>query len=104
MNSFKELELTLDGYFHSLGDLPAMIRPNGTKFWYQHGEIHRDYDDLPAVIYANGSKYWYQHGDLHRLTGPAVEFSDGEVRYWIEGEELSKEQFKERIRCLKSTK
>jgi len=35
--------------------------PNGTKIWYQNGELHRD-NDLPAVTYPNGTKQWYQNG------------------------------------------
>ena len=71
--------------------------------WRLNGKPHSP-GDIPAVICANGSKGWCQHGKPHRLTGPAVEWSNGKVEYWIEGKRLSKGEFKERIRCLKSTK
>ena len=30
---------------------------DGTKYYYQHGELHRD--DGPAIEYANGYKEWW---------------------------------------------
>jgi hypothetical protein len=44
---------------------------DGTKAWYQNGELHRD-GDAPAVIVANGTKYWYQHGLKYRESGPPI--------------------------------
>ena len=39
---------------------PAVIWPNGARFWYQHGKLHRD--GQPAVIYSDGVKKWYKYG------------------------------------------
>ena len=33
---------------------------DGGKFWYQHGEFHRD--GGPAVINCDGEEFWYHHG------------------------------------------
>ena len=38
------------------------------------------------IEYPDGSKVWYKKGKLHRINGPAVESSDGENHWWIEGE------------------
>ncbi len=37
--------------------------------------------DAPASEYADGSKSWYQNGQLHRTDGPAIEYADGRKRY-----------------------
>ena len=63
IDKYKTIRLILNGKLHSLGDIPAIIWGNGTKFWIQHGKSHRD-GDKPAVIYADGSKYWFRHGNL----------------------------------------
>ena len=39
------------------------IRANGSKWWFQNGEQHRD-NDQPALIYADGTKSWYQNDKL----------------------------------------
>ena len=50
-------------------DLPAVIWPDGSQKWYQHGQLHRDYD-LPAVIRPYYPmlmvQEWYQNGLKHR--------------------------------------
>src|ERR1700761_7402124 len=44
---------TLCGRFHRDGDQPAIVRANGDRYWYWHGQQHRD-GDQPAVVRANG--------------------------------------------------
>ena len=41
--------------------IKTKINADGSKYWYQNGEYHRD-NDQPAVIKADGSKHWYQNG------------------------------------------
>ena len=64
----------------------------------------------PAFI-TNGSKYYYIDDKLHRLDGPALITSDGYEKYYINGNNLSKEEFeihpdrlkflgKEHLACL----
>ena len=44
---------------------------------------------------------WYQNKKLHRLDGPACEWADGCKEYWIEGEELTEEEFNRRSKpCI----
>ena len=66
-------------------DRPTEIWPNGTKAWYQHGEIHRD-NDQPAGIWPDGTKIWCQHGKLHRIGSPAKN-----TEYYIDGNKVTKE-------------
>lgn len=68
---------------HREGDLPAVERVDGSKAWYQNGELHRD--GLPAIIQANGTKQWFQHYRLHRTDGPAIEFADGSKEWYRNG-------------------
>lgn len=94
---------------HRDNGLPAYEGKNGTKKWYKFGDLHRDGDQpaiewqdgareyyknglrhreggLPAVIRANGDKEYYVEGKLHNPLGPAREFADGRVEYWLNGE------------------
>jgi predicted lipoprotein with Yx(FWY)xxD motif len=68
---------------HNDGDLPAIIKSNGTQEWYKHGRRHRD-GDLPAIIKSNGSQEWYKYGEKHRDGDkPAVVRADG-TQEWYE--------------------
>ena len=66
--------------------------------------FEHSFDDKPSTIITdvlNGSiryKYWFNHGKKHRFTGPAFisYYDDGTIsnkEYWIEGEEISQEEF-----------
>ena len=75
-------------------DGPAIVRADGTKVWYQHGNLHRT--DGPAIEHANGDKRWYINGKRHREDGPAIEWADGDRAWYLEGEAMSEE---EHARC-----
>lgn len=47
---------------HRDNDLPAIIYPNGTKFWWVNDKLHRD--NGPTIIWSDGTKAWYQDGEL----------------------------------------
>lgn len=85
---------------------PAVVRRNGTKIWYCHGNPHRDNgpaviwydgteewydqgvkhrDDGPAVTNPSGQAEWYQNGSPHRVDGPAITNPDGTQEWWIHG-------------------
>lgn len=49
------------GELHRGDDKPAVMRADGSKFWFKNGMRHRD-DDKPAIEYASGVKYWYENG------------------------------------------
>jgi hypothetical protein len=57
--------------------------PDGAKFWYKEGNLHRE--DGPAREFSGGKKEWYKEGILHREDGPAVEFLDGYKEWYKEG-------------------
>ena len=115
----------LNGNLHRT-DGPAVEYATGTKFWYLNGVLHRT--DGPAIEYNNGDKLWYINGKLHREGAPAVEHADGGtlwylnsnlhredgpawvipvgqpgagVRYFIDGWELTKDNFEKRQRAIK---
>lgn len=72
-----------------------------TKEWRNAaGYYHRE-DGLPAVEYPNGDKYWWINGQLHRTDGPAAEFAGGEEYWYLEGEELTEEEHRRRMLILK---
>lgn len=58
-----------DGRHHSFNDKPSIISKNGSKWWHQHGELHRDNDE-PAQI-TKKSKTWFKWGQMHRVGKPA---------------------------------
>lgn len=41
----------------------------------------------------NGYRTWTLNGQLHREDGPAVEWADGTRQWWIDGQELTEEEF-----------
>jgi len=47
------------------GDRPAVIWPDGTRWWYRDGEPHRD-GDRPSAIQADGKRRWLKNGEAHR--------------------------------------
>ena len=95
-------------------DGPAIEYANGTKRWYQNGELHRENGpaieytdghkewcqngqrhriDGPAIEFKTGGKIWWQNGQRHRTDGPAVEWADGTKHWYINGEELTEAEF-----------
>ena len=57
----------------------------------------------PAHTSKNGYKAYWIEGKIHRIDGPAVIYSDFEEQYWINHEQLSKEEFElhpERLKFL----
>ena len=36
------------------------VLPDGTKEWYQNGQLHRD--DGPAIVRPDGTEEWWQDG------------------------------------------
>lgn len=68
-SNYDFIEILYDGVYHNSKG-PAVIYPDGTEYWYLHGQLHRL--DGPAVTLSNGTQYWYKFGQLHRKDGPAV--------------------------------
>lgn len=65
--------------------LPAVIRKNGTREWWQNGERFRE-NDLPHVVHEDGTQEWF----IGRLPGrngdkPATIYADGTREWCIDG-------------------
>ena len=71
------------------------VYENGNREWWQNGQLHRT--DGPAIENANGNRSWFQqwwqNDKRHRLDGPAVEYANGHKEWWIEGKQLTQEEF-----------
>jgi hypothetical protein len=51
-------------------------------------------DDEPALLMDSGTKFYYNHGWLHRLNGAAIIHDDGREEYFIEGKFIeTKEEY-----------
>ena len=75
-------------------DGPALYNPiEDCQIWFKNGKLHNPNGFAIKVF---GNKYWYQDGKQHRLDGPAVEGADGQEEYFIDGEYLTKKEFKKR--------
>jgi hypothetical protein len=48
-------------------------------------------------VYPNGDKFWYLHGELHREDGPAIEWADGSKFWYLDDEKLTEEEFNARM-------
>ena len=65
---------------------------NGTVIYRNHlGEIHRVHG--PAEVWPDGTQYWVQNGRPHRTDGPAIIYADGTCFWYLQGWELSEEEF-----------
>lgn len=74
---------SLDGKFHNDGDEPAIVYFNGNKFWYKHGDLHRE--NGPAQIIGS-EQSWYRNDSLHREDGPArVDLASEDEEWWFNG-------------------
>jgi hypothetical protein len=70
------------------------INKYGDKFYYKDKAmkiLHRL--DGPAVEWSNGDKIWFVNGKRHRLDGPAIEYSTGSKAWYVDGEYLTEEEF-----------
>ncbi len=61
---------------------------NRIEYLNELGQLHRR--DGPALEYSDGNRFWYLDGKLHRENGPAVEYSDG-THYWFLNGKLHRE-------------
>lgn len=79
------VEFQLDGKLHRDGDLPAVIKANGDRHWYQHDELHRG-GDKPAIEMADGTLHYFKNGVSHRAGGkPTTVYGTGATEYRVKG-------------------
>ena len=77
----------------------------GNIYHVKNGEIHNE--NGPAVIYSDGSKRWYINNLEHREDGPSAEHSNGQ-KDWLykntcygENEDFTIETWIEKVEQLK---
>ena len=58
------------------------------------------YKTYEVRVYDNRAKYWYLNGKLHREDGPAAEFANGTKLWYLNGENLSEQEWKERVNVM----
>ena len=69
-----------------------------TVYRNQQGRIHRVHG--PAIFYHSGSRHWYLNGFRHRTDGPAVEWADSTISWYLYDQELTEEEFNERVKSV----
>ena len=50
--------------------------------------------EYTVKVYPNGTKYWYLNGKLHREDGPAIESANGSKSWYLNGKEVTEEEHK----------
>lgn len=56
----------------------------GTRRYFNNaGELHRT--GGPAIEWYNGDIEWFQNGQRHRIDGVAIEWGDGTKSWWQNG-------------------
>lgn len=81
------------GKLHRVGG-PALVREDKSEEWLQHGRLHRE--GGPAKVGPDGSE-WFRFDLRHREDGPAIERPDGTRAWFLEGVELSHDDWRRRI-------
>jgi hypothetical protein len=62
-------------------------------------KLHRT--DGPAIEYSDGNKYWYINGKCHREDGPAIEYANGDKGWFLNDKVYSEEEYQQEIIKLK---
>lgn len=78
----------MNGLLHRT-DGPAIVYQD-TEYWFQNGQIHRDYTNIeedgnPTVKKEDGTLIWYQHDKVHRIGEPAIFRPNGSKEYYQNG-------------------
>ena len=66
----------------------------GTTRWYKDAKckiLHRE--NGPAIEWRDGDKRWYQRGQRHRIDGPAVVYADGSKVWCINDKAMTEAEF-----------
>ena len=84
-------------YFEGLKhrfDGPAFYDKDGREGWYIHGVLHRE--GGPALVSIRHMEWW-NNGTLHREDGPARIYFSGDKEWYLEGKNITKEEWWLRI-------
>jgi len=77
--------------YHLRNVEPTIDENGSTVYTDKQGRPHRV--GGPAIIHKDGAQIHYKHGAIHCGYGAAVKRADGTEGYYIDGKQLSKEQF-----------
>lgn len=68
-----------------------VIYPGGTTEWRLDGVLHRI--SGPAIQSSDGYEEWCKYGELHREDGPALNYFDNSKGWGLDGVIYSKEEW-----------
>lgn len=77
------------GELHN-SDGPAVVHNDGTQEWWYHGQ-------LTKVVKPDGTQMTFRNNKLHNDSGPAVVDSRGNRWYFIDGQQMTQEDFESRM-------
>jgi len=75
---------------HVRRDGSVIDEEGNVEYFNENGQTHRL--GGPAIIWPDGTKFWYVNGKQQRLDGPAVEFSDGSKEWWVNDNLIGKSE------------
>lgn len=72
------------------------VYEDSTEWFNKEGQRHRE--GAPAVEWHDGSfKSWWLNGECHREDGAAVECANGYKRWYLNGRQITEEEFNQRM-------
>ena len=77
----KGVKFEKSGVLHRDNNLPALIQYQPLlEEWRVEGTLHRT--NGPARVTDLANEWWFD-GKLHRFDGPAVEYTNGDIEWWL---------------------
>ena len=78
--------------------LKALYINRNNKHWdvlttYKDLFSLKENHDADQLVIEDDKRSWYRNGKLHRVSGPAVEFSNGSYGYYLNGAEKGERRF-----------
>lgn len=72
-----------------------IMKYDSVEYHNENGELHSE-NDIPAKQFITyfkkkekiGTRFWYKNGLLHRENNPAIIYSNGEKKFYLNGEEI----------------
>lgn len=64
-------------------------------------EVPKNYTGI--VEFGKGHTYWLLNRKFHRVDGPAIEYIDGHVAWFLNDEQMTKKEYTERTRYMRAT-
>ncbi len=74
--------------------------PDRVEYYNEQGQLHR-VDGLPAIEWSDGDKSWWINGLRHREDGPAIEYKDGDKSWHLNNINYTEEEYQNELIKLK---